>query len=94
MVSWGLPSVTRKEALTEESTSAPVPTDESAPRPPPRPVPPAIVPALSVGAGRLVGDELLLNGRAFGHDHDDPNTPLPRRAYAELVGGSRRPAAG
>ncbi|MFF2959850.1 hypothetical protein ACFVT1_13250 [Streptomyces sp. NPDC057963] len=40
-----------------------------------------------MGTGRLVGDELLLNGRAFGDDHDDPNTPLPRRTYAELVGG-------
>ncbi|MFE7110812.1 hypothetical protein ACFU98_16285 [Streptomyces sp. NPDC057575] len=47
-----------------------------------------------MGAGRLVGDELLLNGRAFGHDHDDPNAPLPRRTYAELAGGPRRPAAG
>jgi hypothetical protein len=34
------------------------------------------------------GDEQLLNGRVYGHDHDDPNPgPLPHRTYAELVGG-------
>ncbi|MFF9042269.1 hypothetical protein ACF090_43190 [Streptomyces sp. NPDC014892] len=31
------------------------------------------------------GDEQLLNGRIYGHDHDDPNPgPLPHRTYAEL----------
>ncbi|ULR55749.1 hypothetical protein [Streptomyces deccanensis] len=34
------------------------------------------------------GDEQLLNGRVYGHDHDDPNPgPLPHRTYAEPVGG-------
>ncbi|MFJ3505384.1 hypothetical protein [Streptomyces sp. NPDC090135] len=33
------------------------------------------------------GDEQLLRGRVYGHDHDDPD-PGPRsgRTYAELVG--------
>ncbi|MFJ5900918.1 hypothetical protein ACIQFZ_37220 [Streptomyces sp. NPDC093064] len=34
------------------------------------------------------GDEQLLRGRVYGHDHDDPNPgPLPHRTYATLVGG-------
>ncbi|MCX4647477.1 hypothetical protein [Streptomyces sp. NBC_01446] len=34
------------------------------------------------------GDEQLLRGRIYGHDHDDPNPgPLPHRAYATLIGG-------
>ncbi|OQD51645.1 hypothetical protein BM536_038920 [Streptomyces phaeoluteigriseus] len=34
------------------------------------------------------GDEQLLNGRVYDHDHHDPNSgPLPHRTYAELVGG-------
>lgn len=52
---------------------------------------PAAARALSVAAERLDGmngDEQLLNGRVYGHDHEDPNPgPLPHRTYAELVGG-------
>ncbi|WP_405780181.1 hypothetical protein OG512_08420 [Streptomyces sp. NBC_01378] len=34
------------------------------------------------------GDEQLLRGRIYGHDHDDPNPgPLPHRTYATLIGG-------
>ncbi|MFD0033235.1 hypothetical protein ACWGDS_44755 [Streptomyces sp. NPDC055059] len=34
------------------------------------------------------GDEQLLRGRVYGHDHDDPNPgPLPHRTYAMLIGG-------
>ncbi|MGP4009729.1 hypothetical protein [Streptomyces sp. 4N124] len=34
------------------------------------------------------GDERLLRGRVYGHDHDDPNPgPLPHLTYAEVVGG-------
>ncbi|MER7914580.1 hypothetical protein [Streptomyces sp. NPDC096068] len=34
------------------------------------------------------GDEQLLRGRVYGHDHDGPDPgPKPGRAYAELVGG-------
>ncbi|MFD4976304.1 hypothetical protein [Streptomyces sp. NPDC058424] len=34
------------------------------------------------------GDEQLLRGRVYGHDHDDPNPgPLPHRTYATLMGG-------
>ncbi|MFJ8150293.1 hypothetical protein ACIQ6R_35435 [Streptomyces sp. NPDC096048] len=34
------------------------------------------------------GDEQLLRGRAYGHDHDGPNPgPLPHQTYAVLVGG-------
>ncbi|MFE4337407.1 hypothetical protein ACFRQM_51505 [Streptomyces sp. NPDC056831] len=34
------------------------------------------------------GDEQLLRGRVYGHDHDDPNPgPLPHQTYAALVGG-------
>ncbi|WP_411108584.1 hypothetical protein [Streptomyces sp. c-19] len=47
---------------------------------------------MSVPTGRLVGrngDEQLLRGRVYGHDHhDDPDPGLRRgRTYAELVGG-------
>ncbi|MFC9622089.1 hypothetical protein ACFTXM_19545 [Streptomyces sp. NPDC056930] len=40
-------------------------------------------------AGRMNdGDEQLLRGRVYGHDHDDPNPgPLPHQTYAALVGG-------
>ncbi|MYY09843.1 hypothetical protein GT204_13195 [Streptomyces sp. SID4919] len=34
------------------------------------------------------GDEQLLRGRVYGHDHDDPRPgPLPHQTYAALVGG-------
>ncbi|MGW6145477.1 hypothetical protein [Streptomyces sp. NPDC055140] len=34
------------------------------------------------------GDEQLMRGRVYGHDHDDPNPgPLPHRTYATLIGG-------
>ncbi|MFD4973644.1 hypothetical protein [Streptomyces sp. NPDC058424] len=34
------------------------------------------------------GDEQLLRGRVYGHDHGDPNPgPLPHRTYATLMGG-------
>ncbi|MFG2630012.1 hypothetical protein [Streptomyces sp. NPDC048473] len=34
------------------------------------------------------GDEQLLRGRVYGHDHDEPNPgPLPHQTYAALVGG-------
>ncbi|MFE4720520.1 hypothetical protein ACFRLW_29695 [Streptomyces sp. NPDC056728] len=34
------------------------------------------------------GDEQLLRGRIYGHDHDDPNPgPLPHRTYATPIGG-------
>ncbi|MFJ7062010.1 hypothetical protein ACIQVA_30565 [Streptomyces microflavus] len=34
------------------------------------------------------GDEHLLRGRVYGHDHDRPNPgPLPHQTYAVLVGG-------
>ncbi|CAM5653811.1 MULTISPECIES: hypothetical protein [Streptomyces] len=34
------------------------------------------------------GDEQLLRGRVYGHDHDDPHPcPLPHRTYAALIGG-------
>ncbi|GAA2616256.1 hypothetical protein GCM10010304_82210 [Streptomyces roseoviolaceus] len=34
------------------------------------------------------GDEQLLRGRIYGHDHDEPNpSPLPHQTYAALIGG-------
>ncbi|MCD9879838.1 hypothetical protein [Streptomyces guryensis] len=34
------------------------------------------------------GDEQVLRGRVYGHDHEDPDPgPLPGRTYAALVGG-------
>jgi hypothetical protein len=34
------------------------------------------------------GDEQLLRGRVYGHDHDDPDPgPLPHQTYAALIGG-------
>ncbi|MET7540038.1 hypothetical protein [Streptomyces sp. NPDC005507] len=34
------------------------------------------------------GDEQLLRGRVYGHDHDGPNPgPLAHRTYATLIGG-------
>ncbi|MFE5191071.1 hypothetical protein [Streptomyces sp. NPDC056628] len=34
------------------------------------------------------GDEQLLRGRVYGHDHDDPHPcALPHRTYAALIGG-------
>ncbi|MFB6990255.1 hypothetical protein ACFC0C_28505 [Streptomyces sp. NPDC056178] len=54
--------------------------------------PPAEIGARAVGGGwqaeRMNGDEQLLRGRVYGHDHDDPNPgPLPHQTYAALVGG-------
>ncbi|MFF5015098.1 hypothetical protein [Streptomyces sp. NPDC001165] len=38
--------------------------------------------------GRKNGDEQLLRGRVYGHDHDDPNPGSPpHRTYAMLIGG-------